>query len=305
MESKLLKGIIAAAVVIVLVLILNPVRCVGATERGVIKTFGKVDDQRTLEPGIQFKAPFFQTIKKYDLTPKTIKVNIPVGEQGAVSLDKQTIGVGGTVNWRYDDSQIVNIATTYSSDSVLADQVREIIVTAIKNTIGQHNIDAIVSDQDNMAILSRQLSETRLLSARIPVLITALNLNNWDWSEDYDKMIKETVAMQQAAQRAAAELRMVEQSSQKQRIEAEASASAAVALAEGRKRAAELDAEAKRLEGQGIAEYNRLVAQNLAMELEFRRLEIQLERARKWDGREIPSYLPLNPAGGIVTLPSR
>ena len=299
------KRAITALLVIVGVFIFNPVRCVGATERGVIKTFGRVDDTKTLSPGIQVKAPFFQSIKKYDLTPKTIKVKIPVGDAGAVSLDKQTIGVGGSINWRYDETQIIKIATTYSSDSVLADQTSEIIITAIKNTIGQYNIDTIVRDQDSIANKAKEASATRLAYAGLPVIITALNLNNWDWSEDYDKMIKETVAMQQAAQRAEAELRMVEQTSQKQRIEAEAAAAATVAKAQGRKQAAELDADAKRAEGQGIADYNRLIAQNLNIELEFRRLEIQLERAKRWNGVEVATYLPLNPAGGIVTLPSR
>ena len=304
-SGKIIKRGIIFIVTIAIIFILNPLTCIGSTQRGVVKTFGKVDDSKTLEPGLQVKAPFIQIIKKYDLTPKTIKVKIPVGDAGAVSLDKQTIGVGGSINWRYDETQIIKIATTYSSDSALAEQTSEIIITAIKNTIGQYNIDTIVRDQDSIANKAREVSITRLASAGIPVIITALNLNNWDWSDDYDKMIKETVAMQQAAQRAEAELRMVEQTSQKQRIEAEASAAAAAAVAEGRKRAAELDADAKRAEGQGIADYNSLIAQNLSIELEFRRLQIQLERAKRWNGIEVPTYLPLNPAGGVVTLPAR
>ena len=100
-------------------------------------------------------------------------------------------------------------------------------------------------------------------------------------------------------------MRMVEQTSQKQRIEAEAEALAVAARAEGRKKAAELDADAKRAEGQGIADYNRLVAQNQGLEIQLRQLEIQLQRAKRWNGNEIPTYLPLNPARGIVTLPGR
>ena len=302
--EKIIRGCIVASVLVVLILILNPMSCIGAAERGVVKTFGKVDESRVLEPGLQVRVPFVQSIKRYDLTPRVIKVNIPVGEDGAVSLDKQTIGVNGTVNWKYDETQIIKIATSFTSTDNLSNQTGDIIITAIKNTIGQYNIDAIVKDQDSIANLAKQLATTRLASAGIPIIITALNLNNWNWSDDYDQMIKQTVAMQQSAQRAEAELRMVEQTSQKQRIEAEAQALAAVALAEGRKKAAELDADAKRAEGLGIADYNRLVAQNQNIELEFRRLAIQLERAKRWNGVEVATYLPLNPAGGIVTLPA-
>ena len=32
-------------------------------------------------------------------------------------------------------------------------------------------------------------------------------------------------------------------------------------------------------------------------------LEIELERAKKWDGRQVPEYVPLTAAGGIINLP--
>ena len=280
-----------------------PFTVVGSTERAVLKTFGKVDE-KVLYPGIQFKIPGVQTVTKYDLTPNTIRVSIPLGEDGAVSLDKQTLGVKGNVNWKYDENEILKIATSYSSKERLADDVRNIIMTAIKNTLGKYNIDSIVKEQDVISAKSKELANLSLSAANIPAIITAFNLNNWDWSEDYDRMIKETVAMQQATQRAAAELAMIEQTAQKQIKEAEAAAIAKVKEAEGKKKAAQLEAEAVIEKAKGQNEANRLLAQNLNVELRIRELEIAKIEMERWDGRKVPNYLPLNPAGGIVTLPA-
>jgi regulator of protease activity HflC (stomatin/prohibitin superfamily) len=307
------KNIFRIVVLIAAIAICWPFKVIGPTERGIVKTFGEVREV-VLEPGLRFRIPIAQQITTYDLTPKTIRVNVLLGEDGAVSLDKQTIGVKGSVDWKYDDGQILNIAKRYSSTDQLASQTTNIIIASIKNIIGQYNIDIIVKDQDEIATKAKAMAASRLSSAGIPVIITALNLNNWDWSDDYDRMIKETVAMQQAAQKAAADLLRVEQSSQVQIKEAAAKAEAEAAAADGRRRAAELDAaaaiakakglaEAKRLEGEGLAAYNRNIFQNFEVQKALWNYEVAKIRAEKLaPGTDVPLYIPLNPAGAPAML---
>jgi len=311
---KLIKVGITVLVVIVALFILWPFKSIGPTERGVIKTFGKVGNN-VLDPGLHFKIPLgIQRITAYDLTPNLIKIDIPMGDDGAASKDKQTIGVKGSVIWKYDDSRIINLATGYSSERALEDQVRATAINAIKQTIGRYDIGEIVQDQAKLA----EAAKNRMIQEFMnwPVSIDVVNLDNWDWSEDYDKMIKETVAMQQATQRATAELAMIEQTAQKQIKEATAKAEADAAAAEGRRRAAELDAqaaiakakgeaEAKRIEGEGIANYNRLIVANFEVQRAQWNYEIELEKAKRWNGVNTSTYLPLSPNGGVVTLPAK
>jgi len=219
--DKILLASVKAVVVIAVVIICWPLKIIGPTERGVVKTFGEVNAERVLEPGLTLKIPFAQKVTAYDLTPSTIKIDIPLGEDAAISSDKQAIGVKGTVDWKYDENKIIEIATRYSSTVDLASQTENIVTTSIKNTIGLHGIDDIARDQDAIANQAKVQAAARLSSAGIPVVLTMVNLNNWDWTEDYDEMIKQTVAMQQATQRAAAELSMIEQTAQKQIKEAE------------------------------------------------------------------------------------
>jgi len=301
--SKIIVTAAIGLVVLICVLIINPFRTIGPTERGVVKTFGEVQDG-ILMPGLRMKLPIAQTIVKYDLTPTEVRVNIPVGEDGALSRDRQTIGIKGSYNWKFNEEDVIDIARRFASTDALVRQANAIINTAIKNVVGRYDISNIVQDQVAISQSARTLAIEQLAIARIPIEITALNLNNWDWSDDYDRMIRRTIEEQQSVLRASAEADRVEQEQRRIRIEAEASAAAAVAKAEGEKQAALLMAEARIAEGRGINEYNRLVAQNQAFEIRLRELEIQKIRAERWDGREIPTYLPLNPAGGIVTLPA-
>jgi len=310
---KLIKLVVTVAVIVIILIIAWPFSVVGSTERAVIKTFGEVKSGVVLDPGLKFKIPFAQKIVTYDLTPIMISVNVPMGEKGAVSKDKQTIGVTGNVIWKYDEQRIYQLATQYSSLKALEDQVRSTVINAIKQTIGRYDIDQIVQDQQALSVAAkvRMASDFEFW----PVVIDIVNLDNFDWSDDYDAMIKQTVAMRQNAVRAEAELSMIEQQAAQKIKKAEADALALAAEAEGKKRAAELNAEAlrltargeadaKRIEGEGIAQYNNLIAQNLSVQIKLKELEIEKIKAEKWDGRQVPNYVPLSPSGGIVTLPS-
>jgi hypothetical protein len=111
------------------------------------------------------------------------------------------------------------------------------------------------------------------------------------------------MAAAQKVKRAEQEANIAEQENKKKKIVAEATAQAAIAEAEGRFKAAELDAKAEIEIARGKSEANRLLQQNIAVEIKIRELNIEQTRAERWDGRQVPNYLPLTPAGGIVSLP--
>ena len=315
---NIIKFSVGIFILLILLIILWPFSIVGPTERAVIKTFGEVKEI-TLEPGLRFKIPLAQTITVYDLTPITANVNIPISSkddsQAAITKDRQPIGAGGFYAWKYDENRILEIARNFSSNTRLRDQIDREIMSAIRQVIGRYDIAGIIPEQEKISREARDQAIRTLSDARIPIIITQLQLNNWDWSSGYNAMILQTVEMQQAEQRAAAELRKIEQETQQERIRAEATANALVASAEGRKRAAELDAQAAVLKAQGerdaaiaVAEgrnrANALIAQNMNVEIRLRELEIAKIEKERWDGRNIPTYIPLNPAGGVVTLPA-
>ena len=91
--NKLAKRLVIAGMIFILALIIcaNSCMSVGPTERGIVVTMGSPSNE-ILEPGIHFKAPFFQSIKTYDLTPVEYEKSFSVGNDGAISRDLQTVG---------------------------------------------------------------------------------------------------------------------------------------------------------------------------------------------------------------------
>ena len=83
-------------------------------------------------------------------------------------------------------------------------------------------------------------------------------------------------------------MKLAETNAQKQVAEAEAQKKAAEQTAEADLIKAQKAAEAKQVEADALAYYNAKVAQNSNIEIKLKELEIQLERAKRWDGREVP-----------------
>ena len=271
-------------------------------ERAVKVTLGEVSAQ-DYGPGVQFKMPFVSHFESVSTQPITNDVAIEVGAKGAVSADNQTIGLSATVAWTYDTSKVHTLVTKYPNRSTLETLVNNTTYEALKAEIGKYTIFDLAKSGGKIASDAKAAAAAKLKD--YPVIVTQVNLTNWDWSDDFDTQIKATMNAQQAVAKAKADADQVEQKQRALAITAEAQARANVATAEGDLKAAELRAQAKRAEGQGVADYNKLVAANLELEIKLRQLEIDKIRAQRWDGRQVSQYVPLTAAGAIVTLQDR
>jgi regulator of protease activity HflC (stomatin/prohibitin superfamily) len=203
----------------------------------------------------------------------------------------------------------MDLVTKYPNRSVLEDLVNNTAYEALKAEVGKYTIFDLARSANKIATDALAAASAKL--KEYPVAITQVNLTNWDWDDSFDQRIKDTMEAQQKVAQAKADADRVEQEQRAKKITAEASAQANIATAQGDKEAALLRAEAKRAEGQGISDYNRLVAQNLETEIKLRQLVIEQTHAdadkieaERWNGIKVSEYLPLTAAGGIVTLPS-
>jgi regulator of protease activity HflC (stomatin/prohibitin superfamily) len=308
--KKLIKPAVIILGMIAVIIIFNPASCVGATERGIRYAFNK-PSETTLLPGVHFHVPLIGSIKTWSIVPNKLAIDIPIDSAGAISKDNQIIGVRLVVYWQYDADNIYAIATRYTGQSIenlLASEAN----SAIKTVIGTYTIFDLAANQSIIGDKVYQLIQSHVKD--LPAKITQLNISNFDWSPDFDKQINATMEAAQRVRQAEQQANIAEQENRRLAIEAEAKAKAQIAKAEGDLKEAELNAqarivranaerEAKIAEGEGVRQYNHLIAQNLQTEIRLRELEIELERAKRWNGVEVPTYLPLNPAGGVVTLP--
>jgi prohibitin 2 len=274
---------------------------IGPSEKAIRVTAGQISPT-VYGSGPHFKWPFFSHFERASAKPIKQDVVIEVGPKGAISSDNQTIGLAYTVTWNYDTSRVRELATQYVNRDTLEQLINTTTYEALKAEIGKYTIFDLAKNAGKIASEAR---EAAIVKAKVfPVVITQVNLTNWDWDDAFDTRIKETMNAQQAVAQAKAETDKVEQEQRAQILKAEAGAQARKASAQGEKDAAILEADAKRAQGQGIADYNKLISQNLDIELKFRQLEIDKIKAGRFNGQEVPGYYVMSPAGTLVEIPS-
>lgn len=281
-------------------LIYNSITVVGPNERGIEVKLGEVSGD-VLQPGMHYHIPFISVIKRYSIVPKGMNVNFSVDEDGAITKDMQTVASQVTVFYRYDDARLMDAVKKYS-ESILQNAITKSLISSVKEAVGKYSIYDLIENQDKITQAVQANLSAKL--AEYPVEVTQLTISNWNWSDDFDKNIKETMNRTQQVRQAEQDLKLTETNAQKQVAEAEAAKKAAEQTAEGELIKAQKAAEAKRVEADALAYYNAKVAQNYQVEIKLKELEIELEKAKKWDGRQVPEYVPLTAAGGIVTLPA-
>lgn len=297
MATKSLVTLIVLAVIAVTAY--ESVAVVAPNERGVQVMLGEVTGD-VLEPGMHFHPPFVSNIKKYSIVPKGMNVTFSVGKDGAITKDMQTVGSQVTVFYRYDGAKIMDAVKKYN-ESILENAITRSLVASVKESVGKYSIYELVENQDKITTDVTNALNAKL--AEYPIEVTQLTISNWDWSEDFDKNIKETMNRTQQVRQAEQDLKLAETNAQKQVAEAEAQKKAAEQTAEGELIKAQKAAEAKRVEADALAYYNAKVAQNYQVEIKLKELEIELEKAKKWDGHQVPEYVPLTASGAIVNLP--
>ncbi len=297
-KRLIVTGVVLVAIVVVCV---NSCTVVSPNERGVKVTLGQVEGD-VIQPGMKFHAPFITRIRKFRLEPKTYEVSFSCGSDGAITKDMQTVGSTVAVRYIYDEKRIMDIVTRYQNDQVIQGAMRDNVKASLKETVGQYSIYDLVEKQNEVTSKVAQAMLSRM--ADYPIDISQTTITNWDWSDDFDKQIKETANRAQEVKKAEQDLKLAEQNAQKQVKEAEAKKAAIEQEAEAALIKAQKEAEAKKVEADALAYYNSKVAQNYQVEIKLKELEIELEKAKKWDGRQVPEYVPLTAAGGIVNLPN-
>lgn len=301
--SRLLGALIAfvAVVASVLVLTLGSCSVVRQRERGVKYVMGKVVGN-VIQPGVVFHVPFFSSIKRYSISPKTYEASFPVSNGGAITRDMQTVGTSVTVKYAYDESRIMDIATRYG-DSVVESAMKSNIIASVKEVVGTYSIYELVEKQSEV---TDKVARSILLRMHdYPITISQTTITNWDWSDDFDKQIKETANRTQQVKQAEQEANIAAANAQKLVREAEARKQAIQLDAEAQFIKAENEAKAKQVEADGIAYYNAKVAQNMIVQQQQWKHEEQMKYYEKWNGVLVPQYIPLTAAGGIVNLTAK
>lgn len=282
---------LAVSMMLIFILgIFRPFAIVDAGHVGIVKTWGNVTSIKN--SGLTLLVPFAQSIEEVTTRPIQIDQKIEVGPTGAITRDNQTVGARMTYFYKYKSDKMKSIYCDLGLER-LANIITNSGIECFKQEIGNHAIFDIPINQSK--IQSTVIASLRAKMSEYPIEITDLKIVNYDWSDEFDKQIQETMHRAQQVKQKEQELLIAEQEAQKKVKQATADKEALITQAEGEKAAALLRADAKAAEGEGIRKYNQYVQANMELELKIRQLEIEKIKAQQWNGQ----YVPTNNYGPI------
>ena len=195
-----MKNFLLAIIALIFVLTVSSVFVVFEGQRGIVFQFSKIKrdgdtgDMKVYEPGLHFKFPFINTVRKIDARIQTLDE----AADRFVTSEKKDLMVDSFVKWR-----IVNFSTYYLRTSGSIENARALLKQKVNNglrtEIGTRTIKEIVSgDRDDImakALESAESSREDLGIEVIDVRIKAINLPTEVSNSIYERMRAERTAV--------------------------------------------------------------------------------------------------------------
>ena len=247
--SGALRVLAIGAAALVLIFVLAPWTVIPAGHRGVVTTFGKVN-QVPLSEGIHFIWPIINSVHKID-----VRIQKGEGVGDAASRDLQRVNAKIAINYHLIPE---DVAKTFQSIGNLEAVGVVIIVPAVEESVkavtARFTAEELITKRTEVRDGIRELMRERL--GRRGITIDEFSIVNFDFSKTFNDAIEAKTTAEQLKLKAERDL---------QRIQVEAEQKIASARAE--------------------AEALRLQKQEVTRELvELRRIENERRAIEKWNG---------------------
>ena len=263
MENGASAATVAGVVTAIIVAILIGLSCmanVPTGHAGVLTTFGKVED-RTLEAGMNFKAPWQSVVKMDNRVQKQTTDLI------CFSSDIQEVSMKYTVNYQISATNAMTIYKTIGTDyynNIIVPNITE----SVKTEVAKYSAEALVSDRSSLSKAIQENLTTRLETYNI--IVVSASIEDMDFTDAFT----DAVEAKQVA----------EQNKLKAQTEAEQKVIEAQAAADVKKTQAEAEAYEIKIKAEAEAEANKLLTQSITQEL------IDYKYYEAWNG-ELPDVV--------------
>ncbi|MEE3214466.1 MAG: protease modulator HflC [Pseudomonadota bacterium] len=258
----------------------NSLYVVDETERAVKLRFGEVIEEN-IQPGLHFKVPITQTIRKFDtrvLTLDTDASRYLTQEQKAVIVDSY-------VKW-----QVVNPTRYYEAtagDELMAVRlIQPRVDESLRNEFGQLNLQQIISEKRDELMSGPTEELDTLMQDELGVAILDVRVKRIDLPEDVSSAVYDR--MRSEREREAREWRAQGQE-ESERIRANADRRRQVLLAQANERA-------ETLRGEGDAEAAAIYSQAYQGDTEFYRFWRSLNAYRDSFAEDEGNMMVLDPS---------
>lgn len=271
-NRKSIIGVIAAAVaVIAIIIVIAGFRIIPEGHIGVKTQLGAIVAS-DLGAGPHISIPFVQKIKSVNVQEQAYEFNA-----SAYTKDTQTVeNIQGKLNYQYDRAQLSDIIRNIGIKNVESKIIVPQVNSILKNAIGGFKAEDLVQGR---SVLQEQVeNELRTSLAQSGIIVTAFNIENIDFEDSFEEVIRAKVAAEQEALRMRNETVAKEEQAKQTVI------------------AAQAKADSQRLEAEAEAYAIELIQKQLAASPKY----IELKKVEKWNG-EWPQIMG-NTVNPFVTM---
>ncbi len=195
-----MKNFLAVLIAALFLLVISSIFVINEGQRGIVFQFSKIkrdaDTQEMLvfEPGLHFKIPFIERVKKIDARIQTLDE----APDRFVTSEKKDLMVDSYAKWRIVDFSTYYLRTSGSIDNARA-LLKQKVNNGLRTEFGTRTITEIVSgDRDQImlqALESAASSRDDLGIEVIDVRIKAINLPTEVSTSIYERMRAERTAV--------------------------------------------------------------------------------------------------------------
>lgn len=236
-----IAGVALVASSLLALLIPSSFHQVEAGEVAVVKTLGKVNGIRM--PGTYFDFYLFNDYIYFDTTIQKLEIRT-----SSYSSDAQTMDIEMTVQYKIDPTKAENILTEYISLDSLSQRIEKVADDNAKSILSKYTAMKII---ETRASISPEVQEAVKLAIdeKYYATVTAVNLTNIDFTDEFEKSVEDKVIAEQQKE-------------------------AAITKAEQELEVAKLTAQAKIVEAEGNAESQKIIARASAEAMALKIIEL-------------------------------
>ena len=212
--------IVSGAIIVIALLLIGGIFVqIGPGQRGVLMTFGAVNNG-VLDPGLHFKLPFVQSVARMD-----VQVQNSQAAETAASLDLQNVSTTVATNWHILPADAEWVYQHIGGESDLVDKIiRPAISNSVKAVTAHYNAEDLIIHRDAV----RDQIQAQITSALQPyrVVVDSVNITDFHFGDEFAQAIERKQIAQQRALQAQYELQQAKVLAQQRVVEAEAQSQA-------------------------------------------------------------------------------
>jgi prohibitin 2 len=231
--------------------------------RGVLMTFGKVEDT-VLQEGLNYKVPFTQTVVLMN-----VQIQKAESTESTATKDLQEVSTTVAVNYRLNPGRVNEIYKDLREDYV-SRVIKPNIEESLKATTAEYRAEELVTKRAVVKSTFDDILVERLKVFNIDVI--SVSLTDFQFSTSFAAAIESKVIAEQEALQAKNTLEQIRYEAQQQIIQAEAAKNATIARAEG-------DAFAQIIQANATAKSIKLITEQMTAEYS------QYLWLQQWDGQ--------------------